>query len=195
MVYGPHQGEQVHLGAALWNRGNVIIGLYGQWHGPDNDDRRHVTMDLGLVVSSDALAGEDGFYHLPVESKLKHSALAQGQGFENIGDETLFWYAPWPESISDGVRLATWQRDRLGFLQAFEPVNGRAPDNRHLISAPIDLQGKPAQVALNADGLTEDAQVAVTILDQFFRPLTGYPAEDCLPLASGLHRTVAWRSR
>ena len=24
-----------------------------------------------------------------------------GQGFENIRDETLFWYAPWPEHDSD----------------------------------------------------------------------------------------------
>ncbi len=26
---GPHAGEQVHLGASYWNRGNVILGLYG----------------------------------------------------------------------------------------------------------------------------------------------------------------------
>ena len=31
VVSGAHQGEQVHLGAALWNRGNVVLGFYGQW--------------------------------------------------------------------------------------------------------------------------------------------------------------------
>ena len=206
MVYGPHQGEQVHLGAALWNRGNVIIGLYGQWHGPENDDRRHVTMDLGLVVSNDALhyrepipdfrmvtAGEDGFYHLPAEFSFKHSALVQGQGFENVGDETLFWYAPWPESISDGVRLANWQRDRLGYFQVFDAP--RSPQTRHVISAPIDLEDQPAQVALNIDGLSEYGQVTVEILDEYFRPLAGYTAEHCQPLESGLQQTVRWANQ
>ena len=45
-----HSGEQVHTGASLWNRGNVIIGFYGQWHGHPSDDRRMVTMDLGMIV-------------------------------------------------------------------------------------------------------------------------------------------------
>ena len=49
------RGEAVHLGAALWNRGNIIIGFYGQWHGESTNDRRWVPMDLGLVVSHDAL--------------------------------------------------------------------------------------------------------------------------------------------
>src|SRR4029077_11025531 len=51
---GMHAGEQVHLGAALWNRGNVLLGVYGQWHGESND-RRFLTIDLGLVVRNDAL--------------------------------------------------------------------------------------------------------------------------------------------
>ena len=50
-----HSGEQIHTGASLWNRGNVVIGFYGQWHGHPSDDRRMVTMDLGMIVSHDAL--------------------------------------------------------------------------------------------------------------------------------------------
>jgi hypothetical protein len=50
-----NQGEEVHLGAGLWDRGNVIIGVYGAWHGHPTGDRRFITMDLGLVVSNDAL--------------------------------------------------------------------------------------------------------------------------------------------
>ena len=139
----------MHLGAALWNRGNVIVGLYGQWHGPANNDRRHVEMDLGLVVSNDGLhysepipdfpmvaAAEDGMNHLPRPWNFKHAALAQGQGFENIGGETLFWYAPWPEQLSDGVRVATWQRDRLGCLQPFDRRQLQVPCGCHVISAP-----------------------------------------------------------
>ena len=202
------EGEQIHLGAALWNRGNVVVGLYGQWHGPANNDRRHIEMDLGLVVSNDALhykepipdfrmvdAAEDGMNHLPHPWNFKHSSLAQGQGFENVGDETLFWYAPWPEQLSDGVRVANWKRDRLGYLQPFDPRQLAKPNGCHLISAPIDLQGTPGRVALNVDGLSEHAQVTVEILDEQFSPVEGYTAGECLPLESGLKQPVTWPGR
>ena len=201
-------GEQVHVGAGLWNRGNVILGLYGQWHGPANDDRRHVEMDLGLVVSIDGLhytepipdfpmvaAAEDGMHHLPQPWRFKHPALVQGQGFENIGDETLFWYAPWPEQLSDGVRVASWPRDRLGYLQPFDRRQLRIPNGCHVISAPIDLGGRPARVALNVAGLSQLAQVTVGVLDERFRPLDGYSHRDCRPLESGLKQPVTWRRR
>jgi hypothetical protein len=205
MVYGFAQGEQVHLGAALWNRGNVIVGLYGQWHGPENDDRRHVDMDLGLVVSNDALhyrepipdfrmvvAAEDGMEHLPGSIHFKFSGFVQGQGFENIGDETLFWYAPWPEQLSDGVRVARWPRDRLGYLQPFA-TNGKKPRTCHVVSAPIDAEGQGCRVALNVDGLSEHARVTVQVLDEHFQPVPGFLAEDCLAMESGFHQTVAWQ--
>ena len=51
---------------------------------------------------------------------LNFPALIQGQGFENVGDETLFWYAPWPEEASDGVRVTSWPRDRLGYFSPYE---------------------------------------------------------------------------
>ncbi len=206
VAYGAHQGEQVHLGAALWNRGNVILGFYGQWHGPKNNDRRHVTMDLGLVVSNDALhyrepipdfqmveAAEDDFEHLPTPMNFKHAALMQGQGFENVGDETLFWYAPWPEQLSNGVRIATWKRDRLGYLSTAD-MRRKTEQLRHVISAPIDLEGQPCTVALNVDGLSAHSQVTLDILDERFQPIEGYTREDCLPLTSGFHQTVAWKN-
>ena len=205
-VVGDHQGEQVHLGAALWNRGNVIIGFYGQWHGPDNNDRRHVDMDLGLVVSNDALhyrepipdfriveAGEDDFEHLPTPMYFKHAGLVQGQGFENVGEETLFWYAPWPEQLSNGVRVASWQHDRLGYFQASD-LNLKKGQGRHVISAPIDLEGQLTQVWLNVDGLSQHAQIAVEILDERFQPIDGYLAQDCQPLESGLRQPVHWKN-
>src|SRR5439155_8820281 len=50
-----NQQEEVHLGAALWNRGNVLVGIYGQWHGHPSGDRRWVGIDLGLALSHDAI--------------------------------------------------------------------------------------------------------------------------------------------
>ena len=129
-------GEQVHTGASLWNRGNVIIGFYGMWHGDPSDDRRMVTMDLGLVVSNDALhfkepvpdfriiaANEEGeivthtyFSRLGDAGggSLFGLALTQGQGWANVGDRTLYWYSVWSQGR---IRLATWARDRFGYFE------------------------------------------------------------------------------
>lgn len=54
-ITGRNAGEQIHLGAALWTRGNVVLGFYGMWNGHPSNDRRLLTMDLGLAVSNDCL--------------------------------------------------------------------------------------------------------------------------------------------
>ena len=48
-------GEEMHLGTGLWDRGNAIIGVMGLWHGHPTGDRHFVAVDLGLLVSNDAL--------------------------------------------------------------------------------------------------------------------------------------------
>ena len=208
MVAGFNEGEQVHGGAALWNRGNVVIGMYGMWHGPVNNDRRHIDMDLGLVVSNDALhyrepvpdfrivsAAEDGFGHLPEPMNFKHSGLVQGQGFENIGDETLFWYAPWPEQIADGIRVARWKRDRLGYFYAdTEARQLRSPEACHVITAPISMNGEKARISLNIEGISEYAQVTVELLDERFLPFDEYTRDDCVQIDSGLKQAVTWKN-
>ena len=209
-VTGSSAGEQIHLGASLWNRGNVIVGFYGMWNGHPSNDRRLVTMDLGLAVSNDALhyrepipdypivsAAEDGWQELPHGNTLvNYPALIQGQGFEQVGDETLFWYAPWPEQSSDGVRVASWPRDRLGYLQPFPAGRMRPGQAPHIVSAPIDLDGKPAQLALNIDGLGDYSDVTAEIITEQLEPVPGYSAADCIPpSASGLSQPVAWRGR
>ena len=162
-------------------------------------------MDLGLVVSNDALhyrepipdhpiveARELGYARPPEPATVRFPALIQGQGFENIGDETLFWYAPWPEGDSDGVRLATWPRDRLGHL---EPFTGPGTEP-HVVSAPVESGGKPLRLSVNVDGLSEHAQILVSILDERFRQLPGYAAGDCMgPIASGFSQPVTWVGR
>ena len=206
MTYYFNAGEQVHLGAGLWNRGNVIIGFYGQWHGHPSNDRRLLTMDLGLVVSNDALhyrepipdfrivsAAEDSWRPIPFGHTAVHfPALIQGQGFENIGGETLFWYAPWPEHDSDGIRVANWVEDRLGYFQCFL----RSEEDPHFISAPLDLEGRPARIYLNVDGISEYSQLSVEILDEEFRKIHGYSRKECITFQkSGLRQPVRWKTR
>lgn len=208
--FGMNAGEQVHLGAALWNRGNVLVGFYGQWHGHVSNDRRLLTMDLGLAISNDALhyrepipdfpivsAAEDGWGLPPRGHTGVHfPALIQGQGFENIGDQTLFWYAPWPEQDSDGVRVATWKRDRLGYFRAFRGGRMRTIQEAHFVSAPIELQGQAVELFLNIDGIGEHSGVVVEVLDERFNVLPAYAADACLmPTQGGFEQVVRWHGQ
>ena len=202
--FGGSSGRQVHLGAAMWNRGNVVVGFYGMWNGHPSNDRRLVTMDLGLAVTSDGLhyrepipdypivsAAEDGWEEPPVGNTLVNfPTLIQGQGFENMGEETLFWYAPWPEQASDGVRVASWPRDRLGYYSPF------SKDGGHCASAPVDLGEGKARLFLNVDGIGEFSTVTVELLDEQFQPLAGYGVADGGKLeAGGLKQSVRWGER
>lgn len=194
-----HSGEQMHLGASLWNRGNVILGFYGQWHNPTND-RRTAVVDIGLVVSHDALHYKEplpDFKIIPSfeEEDRAEPRLTQGQAFQNIGDRTFVYYGIWTEvdrNSPTGVRVATWRRDRLGY---FAP----APDivGPHCISSPLNVPGKDARVYLNATGLSDDGALTVELLDEQLRPLPGYAAAEMEPLAadSGLKLPIAWRNR
>ena len=211
VVAGKNTGEQVHLGAALWNRGNVVIGFFGQWNGHPSNDRRMVTMDLGLALSNDALHYSEPIPDFPIVSAAEDSwglkrkeslslnfpALMQGQGFENVGDETLFWYAPWPEEASDGVRVTSWPRDRLGYFSPYEGgiwVYGGKSDP-HFVSAPIDLEGSGATLAVNVEGINEHSSITVEIQDQTFRPIPGYERGVSLgPIEAGLAQPITWKN-
>jgi hypothetical protein len=234
-------GEQVHTGASLWNRGNVILGFYGMWHGHPSDDRRMVTMDLGLVVSNDALhfkepvpdfriiaANEEGeivthtyFPRLGDAGggSLFGLALTQGQGWANVGDQTLYWYSVWSQGR---IRLATWPRDRFGYFEVpseirermeLPPPRGglRANGDRlellkrptpaspwsevspHFVSYPIRLDGSGYKVFVNADGLSKDNYLNVEISDRQFRVLPGYSSEDSVPITeSGFRQPAEW---
>ena len=206
--FGGSAGEQIHLGAALWNRGNVLVGFYGQWHGHISNDRRLLTMDLGLAVTNDALhyrepipdfpivqAAEDGWGLPPRGHTAVHfPALIQGQGFENVGKQTLFWYAPWPEQDSNGVRVASWARDRLGYFRAFRGGRMHSIQEAHFVSAPIDLEGKASKLTLNIDGLGEHSGINVEVLDERFNRISGYEAERCqAPTQGGFEQAVRWQ--
>ena len=201
---GNRDGEQVHLGAALWNRGNVIVGIYGQWHGNPTNDRRFVSIDSGLVVSHDALhfkepipdfrliqAQESPSWWLPDGAQtplVRVPALMQGQGFANVGKETLFWNSIWVIP-SAGVRVARWERDRLGYLSPFVGPK----QTPHVISCPLSTGGGPATISLNVSGIGENSSIKVTVLDEQFRPIPGYEAGQCTgPSRPGLREVVSW---
>ena len=195
--FSGHEGEQIHQGASLWDRGNVILGFYGQYHNSTND-RRTSTCDLGLVISSDAVHFKEpipDFKILPAyeEDDGAEARLTQGQGFENIGDRTVLYYGIWTAQVPDGptgVRIATWERDRLGYFSPAPEIT-----EAHCISTPIKVSAG-SRVFVNVDGLSAKSRISVELLDEQFRPIPGYSGADCVPLEnSGLRQVVAWKGK
>lgn len=193
--------EEVHLGAGLWDRGNVILGVYDMWHGTPTGDRASITMDLGLVLSNDALHFREpvpDFKFVPACEELevpagRAPALSHGQGMCNLGDQTLLWYEVWG---AGGVRLATWPRDRLGCFRSFhieqELVERPAP---HCITSPLRVEGA-ARIYANLEGASAHSHLKVEVLDEQFRPLPGYSGKAVVPLSQGgLRQPIVWEGR
>ena len=212
-----NQGPEVHLGAGLWDRGNVILGVYGMWHGHPTADPHHVVMDLGLIVSNDAMHYVEPIPDFPLvpsqweaESVIGGGgALSQGQAMCNVGDQTMLWYGLWR---GHDVRLATWPRDRIGSFEVYnydqmdwlraravrakETVAMMDDVSPHCISCPIETGGSQTRLHANVDGLSELTSLTVELLDEHFRPLPGYSGEDSVPLkVSGLREPVAWKGK
>ena len=136
LLAGCHAGEQVHLGAGLWDRGNVVLGVYGMWHGESND-RRFVSMDLGLLVSNDGLHFSEPIpdfrfipgYEIDRSDDFAFPCLEQGQGFANVGDESLIWYANWR---GGDLNVARFPRDRMGYFEVVpDPRPNLAAERGH----------------------------------------------------------------
>jgi hypothetical protein len=193
MIQEWNAAEEVHLGAGRWDRGNVILGVYGMWHGHPSGDRERVGIDLGLVVSNDALHYREpvpDFRLIPAREETgwptgREPALGQGQALLNVGDRTFCWYEAWGHG---DVRLASWPRDRLGYFAVFRRTVGP-----HFITCPVRTK-HPLKVYANVDGLGEHSSVLVELCDEQFQPLPGYSGADCVPLQTpGLRQHIRWR--
>ena len=205
---GHHSGEQVHTGAGIWDRENVLVGFYDQWHGPANDDRRFVDMDIGLVVSNDGLHFREPIadfriiaaYESPeMEGVPVHHgrAVTMGQGFANVDDRTCVWYGAWGGGGPHGVRLATWPRDRLGYLEIiprYDGVHGTWVPPQ-FVTAPVSITSA-ASLFVNADRLSHEACLKVQLCDEALRPIPEYSGADAATLTqSGLRLPIRWRGK
>jgi len=190
-------GPQVHLGAGIWHRRNVLVGLYGQWEGPENDHYPDVRMNLGLIVSNDGILFREphpDFAVIPYGQERgdwKTLRLLQGNAFVNHGEQTYIWYGA---GSGDGipienramVGLATFPRDRFGYLQ---------PHKDHAAWTSILLPRLPKgfRVTVNADGLSEQAWLNLELLDEQFCPVDRFSGDSAARIStSGLQTEVRW---
>lgn len=199
-------GQELHMGAGLWNRGNVVVGLYGRWYGDTisiQPDQRKITpvfglkVDLGLVVSNDAI-----HYREPVQnfifvprgspSEWDSEAILQAQAFCNTETETFIWYGHWDSSNRYpvpplpaknagkpmGVGLLTMRRDGFGYLskQRTEAYLQRGQQHRDADASVLTQRvtlSEGGKAFLNVTGVTSDAPMRVSIVDEAEQPLPG----------------------
>jgi hypothetical protein len=191
----PIKGQQTHMGAGLWNRGNVLVGLYGMWQdaltSPPKGASSHllgVHVDLGLIVSNDGIHFREPVPGFKVIARGKEGewddvALLQGHAFVNEGDKTMIWYSHWDTGgklKTMDIGLATLRRDGFGHLSRKED-----DDDAHFITSTFTA----GKVSLNADGITPEAPLTVQLLDHLDGPIAGYTATIT---QNGVHQPIQW---
>ncbi len=197
--------NEAHEPAAVWNRHNVLLGLYGQWQGAAR--RQDARMPLGFLISNDGVhfreprpdfamiqPGGDGDWD-------RHG-LIHGQGFENVGDKTYLYYGTWDFSVYDnhnilqpgqsdpagGVGLAWIRRDGFGYLSA---QGGEAQFTTSALTFPAG----PEALRVNVTGLAAASQLRVDLLDAEGSPLPGYSGDQAgVVEADGLASRVRWQN-
>ncbi|MBL9216777.1 MAG: hypothetical protein JNG83_14970 [Opitutaceae bacterium] len=193
---GPRESfQEAHEPAGVWNRGDVLIGLYGLWQGAVITSERR--MDLGFLVSNDGVhfrepVADHAFLRAGRDGEWDQRGLIHGQGYHNVGDETYLYYGNWDLSGdragpgSGAVGLAVLPRDRLAHLALRDAGGGSCT------SRPLPNRG-PVTLYLNADGLAEEARLRIELIDRLGAPVPGYAgAEAAIVRESGLKVAVRW---
>jgi hypothetical protein len=193
------EGEETNSAAGIWNRGNVLVGLYGMWHGqagswPDPWAKNRV--DLGLVVSNDGLHFREP---LPDFAVIPHGgtdewdckAMLPAYAFLNIGERTYAWYGHWDshrQGYMEAAGLATLRRDGFGHLS-----RRHAGADAHFITCALRAD-QACRLYMNVEGVTPASPLRVELLDAQNRPMAGYSGESCVPIGeSGTRQPVRWR--
>ena len=193
----PIKGQQTHMGAGMWNRGNVLVGIYGQWQDAETPPakgesfNKGVHIDLGLIVSNDGIHFREPVPGFKVIARGEpgawdDTALLQGHAFVNDGERTMIWYSHW--DTSSGMKtmeigLATLRRDGFGHLSRMKDTN-----DAQFITDTFTA-GKNAALHINVDGITPDAPLTVELLDHRDQPVPGFSTTLA---TNGTRQKIAW---
>ncbi len=204
-------GEQTHEGISVWNRNNVLLGVYGIWHGAM--EWPGVSIDLGFVVSNDGVnfrepAHDWKFIHFGDDKEWDQGGLLQGQGFENIGDKSYVYYGAWDprgwegSPPRGGVGIVNVPRDRFGDLVLEKTSIGdgeyQVPDNAaSFVTTDVALKSKaPQSFYVNAEGLGADASLKVELLSATLQPIAGFSGADAaIVTQDGFQTPIAWKGK
>jgi hypothetical protein len=175
LIAEPLKGQQTHMGAGVWNRGNVLVGIYGQWQDapqrPPAGAKSHLLgtrVDLGLIVSNDGIHWREPVPDFKIiargaEGQWDSIALTQAHAFANVGEQTYLWYAHWDcdgAFRNQDIGLATLRRDGFGYLS---PQTADAPANCETTF--FDAR-EGTKLFVNVDGVTSGTPLKVALLDE-----------------------------
>jgi hypothetical protein len=161
---------QNHVGAGVWNRGRVLIGLQGQFWPAGFSSQ--VRSTFGLIYSYDGITWREPFERTPIlmpgdEGEWDQGMLLQVQSPVSRGDQTYVYYTGadsgnmWESTTALG--LTTVHRDGLAAWEALD-------DDAALVTAPIRPEVCEDTVDINCAG-----DVHIQVLDRMFRPLQAEP--------------------
>jgi hypothetical protein len=185
-----------------------LLGISGIWHG--EKEWKDVTVDLGFLVSNDGVsfrqpAYEGVFLKRGKDGEWDQGGLLQGQGFENVEEQTYVYYGAWdPRNFQSspprgGVGIATVPRDRFGSLSVDLTTKGKGNYQMDetvssFITGPVDLKKSGANsFYLNADGLGDDAVLKVEILSHTTAPLKKFSGKNAaIVKKDGFQTSVEW---
>lgn len=199
-------GEQTHEGISVWNRGNVLLGMYGMWNG--GKKWKDLLIHQGFVISNDGIhfrepAHEFVFVPVGPDGTWDEGGLMQGQGFENVGDKTYIYYGSGDLRTWTGgktaspprgaVGLATLPRDRFGDLRVFDTAEGPS----EFVTTTLEAKsGEGKRLFVNADGLGPEASLKIELLSHDEKPLPGYSGADAAVITqSGFQSPVTWKGK
>jgi hypothetical protein len=127
--------------------------------------------------------------------------VLQGQGFENIGEQTFLYYGAWdprgtggPEVKRGGVGIALIERDRFADLRV--DTSSEGPGDYQLPKVTAELvtaafEAGKRSLFVNAAGLGAESILHVQALDELERPLEGFEAEI---RESGFQTPIRWKT-
>ncbi len=197
----PVHGQQTHMGAGMWNRGNVVVGLYGMWQ--DAEKKQHdgqywnqgVAVDLGLIVSNDGIHFREPVPDFKVISRGKKGewdsiALLQGHAFVNVGDKTMMWYSHWDTGgklRNMEIGLATMRRDGFGYLSR------KVPDSSaHFVTTTFETRNR-TRLFINANDVSKRIPLTVELYDEYDKPIPAYSGKNAARITkSGTHTPIVW---
>ncbi len=197
----PVSGQQTHMGAGFWNRGNVVIGLYGMWQDAEKKpaDGRYwnqgVSVELGLIASNNGIHFREPVPGHKVIARGKKGewddiALLQGSAFVNRGDQTMIWYSHWDTGgklKNMEIGLATMRRDGFGYLSRKVPESPA-----HFVTTTFQSQGA-ANLFVNVADVTPDAPLVIALHDEYDRPIPGFSGKNEARITrSGTRIAITW---
>lgn len=172
-----------------------------------------MTVDLGFVVSNDGLRFREPlhewtFLKRGADGEWDQGGLLQGQGFENVGEQTLIYYGAWdPRNWENapprgGVGIATLPRDRFGHLVVDKTTTGSG--NYQMTKTVSSLMTKLLSIDrsestrfyVNADGLSEESFLKIELLDARLKAIPQYSGDNAAIVRSnGFQTPVLWSSQ